>query len=218
MTDLGELDSSEMPGGGSVLARAFSWGALAAGIFSACVLCVTPSFAQTDPGPVVNPVQTAPPGTTPENAPHTEELGMPLGSFRLYPTLDFRAGYDSNVFAQPAGQQVSSAYEAIRPSLDLKSDWSNHMLNFGAYGAFGFYNNASTQNYQNFGVSTDGRFDIQRDWYLTAGVGFSRTTEALGTPDVAFQTPPTVVNAIPINLAMYQRFNRLFYQASASLT
>ena len=207
-----------MPGGGGVLTRAFSLGALAAGIFSACMLCVMPSFAQqNDPGAVTSPVPSVPPSATPENAPHTEELGMPLGSFRLYPTLDLRAGYDSNVFAQPAGQQVSSAYEAIRPSLDLRSDWSNHMLNFNAYGAFGFYNNASTQNYQNFGVLTDGRFDIQRDWYLTASGGFARTTEALGTPDVAFAQSPTVVNTIPVNLAMFQRFNRLFYQASASL-
>jgi hypothetical protein len=218
MTDLGEWDSSEMPGDGGVLTRAFSLGVLAAGIFSACIICVTPSFAQNDPGPVVNPVQTAPPPTAPENAPHAEELGMPLGSFRLYPTLDLRAGYDSNVFAQPAGTQVSSAYEAIRPSLDLRSDWSNHMLNFNAYGAFGFYNSASTQNYQNFGVGTDGRFDIQRDWYLTASGAFARTTEALGTPDVAFAQSPTVVNSIPVTLAMYQRFNRLFYQASASFT
>jgi hypothetical protein len=182
------------------------------------MMCVTPSFAQNDPGPVTSPVPTSSPQASPENAPHTEELGMPLGSFRLYPVLDLRAGYDTNVFAQPAGQQVSSAYEAIRPSFDLKSDWSNHMLNFNAYGAFGFYNNATTQNYQNFGVLTDGRFDIQRDWYLTASAGFARTTEALGTPDVAFAQAPTVVNSLPVTLAMFQRFNRLFYQASASLT
>jgi hypothetical protein len=218
MTDLGGLDGSEMPGGGGVPTRAFSLGALAVGIFSAWMMCATPSFAQTEPGPVTNPVPTNPPPPVPENAPHTEELGMPLGSFRLYPVLDLRAGYDSNVFAQPAGQQVSSAYEAIRPSLSLQSDWSNHMLNFNASGAFGFYNNAPTQNYQNFAVGSDGRFDIQRDWYLTANAGFARTTEALGTPDVAFQTTPTVVNSIPVGLAMYQRFNRLFYQASASLT
>jgi hypothetical protein len=219
MTDLSELDGSEMPGGGAGM-RAFSLGALAAGIFSACMLCVTPSFAQRDPTAVTSPVQrdAGAPKQGPDNAPNNEELGIAVGSFRLYPTLDLRVGYDSNVFAQPAGQQVSSAYEAIRPTLDLKSDWSNHMLNFSAYGAFGFYNNAVTQNYQNFGVSSDGRFDIQRDWYVTASAAFARTTEALGTPDVAFQTTPTVVNTLPVSLAMYQRFNRLFYQVSASLT
>jgi len=107
--------------------------------------------------------------------------------------LDLRAGYDTNVFAQPAGQQTGSAYEAIRPSVDLRSDWNNHMLNLGAYGVFGFYNSASSQNYQNFGFTTDGRLDIQRDWYVTASGAFTRTTEALGTPDVALAQNPTVV-------------------------
>jgi hypothetical protein len=216
MIDVGS--SSVLPSRWNVVAGAFPVWAAATSIFAICMMCVTPSFAQNDPGPVTSPVPTSSPQASPENAPHTEELGMPLGSFRLYPVLDLRAGYDTNVFAQPAGQQVSSAYEAIRPSFDLKSDWSNHMLNFNAYGAFGFYNNATTQNYQNFGVLTDGRFDIQRDWYLTASAGFARTTEALGTPDVAFAQAPTVVNSLPVTLAMFQRFNRLFYQASASLT
>ena len=183
------------------------------------MMCVTPSFAQRDPTPVTSPVQRdSGVPKQPDSAPNADELGIALGSFRLYPALDLRVGYDSNVFAQPAAQQVSSAYEAIRPTLDLRSDWSNHMLNVSAYGAFGFYNNAYTQNYQNFGVSSDGRFDIQRDWYLTANAAFARTTEALGTPDVAFAQQPTVVNTLPANVAMYQRFNRLFYQVSAGVT
>lgn len=194
-----------------------------AGAFSLAAVCLawaTPSLAQRDPIPVTSPVQSGPgiPKEGVDTQPSKEELGITLGSFVLYPTLDLRAGYDSNVFAQPAGQQTGSAYEAIRPSLDLRSDWNNHMLNLSAYGQFGFYNSATSQNYQNFGITTDGRFDIQRDWYLTGGVAFTRTTEALGTPDVALAASPTVVWALPINLAMYQRFNRLFYQASVGIT
>ena len=90
--------------------------------------------------PVVSP---APPSeAVPDTVPADSELGIPLGSFQLFPTLDFRVGYNSNAFATQT-QQTGSAYEAIRPSLDVRSDWNNHMLNFGAYGAFGFYNNAS---------------------------------------------------------------------------
>jgi hypothetical protein len=175
----------------------------------------TPSFGQ-----VTSPVMSPPPpgDVIPDNVPANTELGIPWGSFRLYPTLDVRAGYDTNVFASPAGQQSSSAYEAIRPSLDVRSDWNNHMLNFGAYGAFGFYNSATSLNYQNFGFNTDGRLDIYKDWYLTASAAFTGTTEAFGTPDVAQAQAPSVVYAVPLNLGMYQRFNRLFYQANASVT
>ena len=178
----------------------------------------TPSFAQAREvtSPVVSP--SAPGEAIPDNVPADTELGIPLGSFRLFPTLDIRAGYDTNVFAAPAGQQTGSAYEAIRPSLDVRSDWNNHMLNFGASGAFGFYNNATPQNYQNFGFNTDGRFDIYRDWYLTARAAFTRTTELLGTPDVAQTVSPSVVYAVPLNVGMFQRFSRLFYQANVGLT
>jgi hypothetical protein len=174
----------------------------------------TPSFGQV--APVTSP---AVPSEAPDNVPPTtEELGIPLGSFRLYPTLDVRAGYDTNVFASSAGQQTGSAYEAIRPSLDVRSDWNNHMLNFGGFGAFGFYNNATAQNYQNFGFNTDGRLDIYRDWYLTGNAAFTGTTELLGTPDVAQSVSPSVVYALPINVGMFQRFSRLFYQINAGYT
>ena len=91
-------------------------------------------------------------------------------------------------------------------------------LNFGAYGAFGFYNNAASQNYQNFGFSTDGRLDIYRDWYLTMSAAFTGTTEAAGSPDVSQVQTPTVVYAVPLNLGMFQRFSRLYYQANLSAT
>ena len=115
-------------------ARAFPVWAGATSVFAIVMMCVTPSFAQKDPIPVTSPVQwdvgIAKQG--PDNAPNADELGIALGSFRLYPRLDLLAGYDSNVFAQPVRQQVSSSYEAERRSVDLRSDWSNHMLNLSA--------------------------------------------------------------------------------------
>src|SRR5882672_7473203 len=178
--------------------------------FATCALGAAPSFGQSkDPQPVTSPIPTGIgiPRSTPDAAPPSpEELGIQLGSFHLFPTLDLRAGYDTNVFAQPAGQQTSSPYFAVRPSLDLRSDWSNHMLNLSASGVFGFYTNATSQNYQNFAVGTDSRFDIQRDMYVSGRASFIRTTEALGSPDVAFSATPTVVNSIPIGIDFYQRF------------
>lgn len=207
--------NSEFPSGGNVLARAYRVFAVATRVLSVCILCVAPALAQQ---PVAAPSVTIP-AEAPADAPGTaDELGITLGAFRLYPTLDLRVGYDSNVYAQPTGQETASAYEAVRPTLELRSDWSNHMLNFNAYGAFGWYNNAPSQNYQNFGISTDGRLDIQRDWYVIGNAAFSRTTETLGSPNVAFAQSPTIVNTIPVNLSMYQRFNRLFYQVTAGLT
>jgi hypothetical protein len=178
------------------------------------------AFAQgTNPTGVTNPIpkDAGIPKQGPDNLPDQGELGITVGSFRLFPALDLRVGYDTNAFAQPAGQQVGSAYAAVRPTLDLRSDWTNHMLNMHAIGVIGFYTNAGSQNYQNVDVGLDGRLDIQRDWYLSASSSYVRATEALGSPDVAVASSPTVANSIPTNIAMYQRFNRLFYQISGGL-
>jgi len=200
--------------------RLFPYFAFVAGMFLGWAGWATPSFGQPrEAQPVTSPVLSpAPPSeAVPDTVPAESELGIPLGSFQLFPILDVRVGYDTNVFATPV-QQTGSAYEAIRPSLDVRSNWNNHMLNFGAYGAYGFYNNATSQNYQNFGFNTDGRLDIYRNWYLTASAAFTGTTAALGTPDVAQAQAPSVVYAVPLNVGMYQRFSRLFYQANASAT
>jgi len=145
------------------------------------------------------------------------ELGISVGAFTLFPALELDLGYDDNVFATTA-PTTTSAVMLVRPTLELRSEWLNHSLRLLASGGFGFYANAPTQNFQNYILQADGRLDIRNDFYATGLVAFRRTTEALGTPNVSFAQAPTVVDSVPIELGLYQRFNRLFYQLSVSAT
>lgn len=139
------------------------------------------------------------------------ELGIDVGSWTLSPALDIYAGYDTNVFATTAPTTMSPV-TLWRPSFELASNWSNHALKLTAGAGFGFYPAAPTQNFQNYGLVLDGKLDIRTDFYLTGLVGFKRSTEALGTPNVSFAQAPTVVDSVPIELGLYQKFNRFFYQ------
>ena len=67
-------------------------------------------------------------------------------------------------------------------------------------------------------IQADGRLDIRNDVYATGLIAFRRSTEALGTPNVSFAQAPTVVDSVPVEVSLYQRFNRVFYQLSASAT
>lgn len=145
------------------------------------------------------------------------DLGISVGAFTLFPVLDLNFGYDSNVFATPA-PTTASPVAVIRPSLELRSEWSNHSLRLLAAGGFGFYASAPTQNFQNYTVQLDGRLDIQTDFWLNGRIAFQRNTEALGTPNVSFAQAPTVVDSVPIEASLYQKFNRLFYQVTAAAT
>jgi hypothetical protein len=146
-----------------------------------------------------------------------KELGISIGSFILYPELSLITGYDDNVFATPA-PATGSPFIVVRPALELRSDWSRHQMRLVAFGGFGFYPAASTQNFENYLLQADGKLEISYDIYATGLVAFRRYTEALGTPNVSFAQAPTVVDSIPVELGFYQRFNRLFYQLEASAT
>ena len=145
------------------------------------------------------------------------ELGVSVGAFTLFPMLELSLGYDSNVFATTA-PTTPSAVAVVRPSLELRSEWLNHSLRLLANGGFGFYPSAPTQNFQNYTVQADGKLDIRYDFYLTGLIAFRRNTEALGTPNTSFAQAPTVVDSVPLELSLYQKFNRLFYQLTVSAT
>jgi hypothetical protein len=145
------------------------------------------------------------------------ELGISVGAFTLYPQLDLNVGYDDNVFATSTAT-TASALAVVRPALELRSEWLNHSLRLVANGGFGFYASAPTQNFQNYLIQADGRLDIRNDFYATGLIAFRRATEALGTPNVSFAQAPTVVDSVPVELGLYQRFNRLFYQLNVSAT
>jgi hypothetical protein len=145
------------------------------------------------------------------------ELGISVGAFTLFPSLELNTGYDDNVFATTA-PTTGSAYEMVRPSAELRSEWANHSVRLLAAGGFGFYASAPTQNFQNYLIQFDGRLDIRTDFYLTVMTAFRRSTEALGTPNVSFAQAPTVVDSVPVEATLYQKFNRLFYQLGATAT
>ncbi len=148
-----------------------------------------------------------------------DDLGITLGAFRLFPSLELNTGVDSNVFAQtPSQGTVGSLYTTVVPSLELRSQWLNHELKALLSGGLGFYYSAPTQNYQNYTAQVDGKLEILQDLYVTGSIGYRRTTEALGTPNTTFVQAPTVVDSFPVKVALYQRFNRFFYEAGAAAT
>jgi len=142
--------------------------------------------------------------------------GITLGAFTLVPQIEINVGVDSNVFAQNASLGTTqSLYTTVSPALDLRSEWLNHSLHVLASGTIGWYGAAPTQNFQNYGVLVDGKIDIRNDFYATYVTGFRRSTEALGTPNVASAQAPTVADTLPIEIGLYQQFNRVFYQLTA---
>jgi hypothetical protein len=139
--------------------------------------------------------------------------GIPFGGFRLFADLEADQIFNDNIYAtSPAAGTVAGFVEVIRPSLNLKSNWNNHMLNFYAIGGFGIYSvDPSLNNYQDAAVGGNGRLDIQRDWNVYGAASWNRAHEEHGTPNTPTNpgTPVTIYNQATANAGYFQKFNRL---------
>ncbi|MBP2294784.1 outer membrane beta-barrel protein [Azospirillum rugosum] len=151
--------------------------------------------------------------------PEVEQLGIRLGSFRVLPRLETGVTYESNVFATENNTK-SDAIWVTQPRVDVRSDFNNHALNFSAGGSFGNYFDYSSENYQDYRVQADGRYDITRDSSISGLIFNRRDHEGRSDPDIQ-TSPGTSRFAEPVNYyttgadaAFNQRFNRLRFRLS----
>lgn len=139
--------------------------------------------------------------------------GLPVGSFRLFPELELDEVYNDNIYATTYGTsgRTSSFVQLIKPSLNLRSDWNQNMLNFFAKGNFGLYSAAPLSNFTDYSFGTDGRYDVGGGGSNAyAGASFNHNHEDPGTPNAAIGAfPPNLYDQITGNIGYLQRFNRL---------
>ena len=183
------------------------------------LLAAPAAFAQV-PGVNGQPVQRQERADTrPPNAVAAENYdpkGLPVGSFRLFPELELDEAYNDNIYATTSGTtgRTGSYVQLIKPSLNLRSDWNQHMLNFFARGNFGLYAAAPLNNFSDYAVGTDGRYDVGGGSNAYAGASFNHNHEDPGTPNAAIGAfAPNLYDQIAGNVGYLQRFNRLNVRA-----
>lgn len=139
--------------------------------------------------------------------------GVRVGGFKFFGTLEADEVFNDNINATSNALGRQAAFiQLINPTLELKSDWSNHMLNAYAKGGLGLYSvNPSLNNYQDVSVGADGRLDIQRNWNVYGGASWNRRHDEFGTPNTptGVGLPVTVYNQATVNAGYFQGFNRL---------
>ncbi len=140
-----------------------------------------------------------------------QPLGIKVGSFLLFPKLEADEQLNDNIYATSAATgRTASFVQLLAPTLDLRSQWSLHELDFFARGGFGFYSADSGLNFQDVSVGANGRIDIQRDWNVYGGGSFTHGHEELGTPNtISGTSQPSFYNQVTANAGYYQAFNRL---------
>ena len=160
-----------------------------------------PAQAQTPPPP-----RTAEPGVLLDQA---TTKGLSIGPFNLNSGLTLGETYDDNIFATPSNR-VGDLITTISPFVDLRSDWTRNMLNFRAGGDFGRYANHSSENYNDYWVGSDGRFDVTKGLNFFGGASFAHLHESRESPDNSNGTLPTTYDDLQSHLGVETTFGRFF--------
>lgn len=145
-----------------------------------------------------------------------EQLGWRLGAFILFAELELAAGWDSNVFYEPAARD--DALFAVRSEMRLVSTWDNHALEFRMLNGMGYYADFPDQNDAGRTYEVRGRLDVRRSTTLEAVAGRDITREAANAIDaVTAGAGRADVTTDRATLAASHRFNRLGLQLRGGL-
>lgn len=134
--------------------------------------------------------------------------GARAGAFLVFPSFAVTRRHDDNIFATSTGE-VGDFVTLLTPSVRVQSDWSNHALNFSANGEVARFADRSRENYEDFFVGFDSRFDVRRSTNVFAGASFSDRHENRSSPDDVVGLEPTEFDIISSNIGGFHRFNRL---------
>jgi len=154
--------------------------------------------------------QEIPRGETVRNRarPEVDPLGVRLGGFTLFPQLGLQPMFNDNIFAEE-DNEVSDFITIIRPRAALESNWGNHALNFEGRAAIGRYLDNDNEDYDDFRLSADGRYDITRNSYTIAGLSYLQDHIPRGSSEDVNGETPTVYTSAGATAGYFQRFNRL---------
>jgi hypothetical protein len=143
--------------------------------------------------------------------PDYDPLGIRLGSFLLFPQLGVQESYDTNVFAT-TNNAKSDFITAIDPSLDLRSNWNNHALNFHIDSHSAIFGRFTNENINDYTLAANGRLDVQRDTRLYGDVGYKVAHEARYSPEEVGTINPIEFSDASAKVTGEKDFNRLSFQ------
>jgi hypothetical protein len=119
--------------------------------------------------------QASPPRSMADVGPY-EPIGVPVGSFLLYPTLALSVGSSSNVQSAETNP-ISDTIITAAPAARLISDWNNHQLGLSASSTSRFYGKTSGDNATDWNVGGNGRLDYTRGAYVYGDASYASSNE-----------------------------------------
>ncbi len=148
--------------------------------------------------------------------PEYDAPGIRMGGFVLDPQLLVAGEYTDNVFGTDTNTQEDLLWH-VDPSLQLRSRWSTHALNFSLSAPSRFYTDFDQANTTDLIGEVDGQLDVYRDFYIHGGASYGDMTEPLASsPTNLPLNEPIEYTRTSANIGFVKAFNRLRVSAETS--
>jgi hypothetical protein len=168
------------------------------------------------PPPGLPPPNTLPLGTPPQRTlpiaagDAYSPIGIRGGSFLFFPAVELSTAYDSNPQRVPGG--AGSSYFVVAPELQVRSDWSRHLLTADIRGSYTEYGRNFTPSLDRpyLDAKIDGRIDVSRETQVLLENRFVVSTDNPGSPNLQAGLAKLPINTtVGGTLGVAQEFNRL---------
>lgn len=180
-------------------------------------LCFVSATGGVSHAALAQDVSSGPPDAAGSRAqPAYDAPGIPVGTFRLYPTLSVNTAYDSNIYARSADQQADGMI-TVTPALAFRRDTASQQLALTANARLRRYFTVGSQNDEQYKLGAQGAFQIGDSTQVAATAGWDRSTVARGTYANQLQLgQPLQMDGLTGDLSLQHSFNRVSVQARAS--
>ncbi|TDL93573.1 hypothetical protein EBP26_14475 [Stutzerimonas stutzeri ATCC 17588 = LMG 11199] len=146
--------------------------------------------ASAAPEPSSNPAPTA---ASVQKTDTREFPGLPIGTFVALPQVVLSATRDDNIYAQRTDEAEDTIF-TLSPSLLLQSDWERHELSVDLGADLDRYQDASSEDVEDFWLGLDGTRELSEHTRVFGGVRHTRDHEDRFVPGAAgpeLQREPT---------------------------
>lgn len=146
---------------------------------------------------------------------YTALPGYRIGSFIAQPELTVFWGQEDNIFAEHDDEKSDHIY-GLAGSFSLDSDWQQHKLNASAVFESGRYNKYDTENYDDYWITTEGRYDINSQTNVFAGLGLSEDHEERGSLDDLFGDAPTTYSSLQAHAGVSHQWGNYSFRLGST--
>ncbi|HKD22905.1 MAG TPA: outer membrane beta-barrel protein [Rhizomicrobium sp.] len=153
--------------------------------------CAVAALVFSFAGSALAQTETAPAQSVPEVVQISDQSlfaakGLPIGDFRLFPTLDLEAAHDDNVYRTPLGQ-LDDYFFVISPAVVLRSEWARHLIALRANLDQYQYDRLDHETHTNYNFAGDGRFDLLQGLTLDTTLSYDILHLPRGDPNMPIQ-------------------------------